>query len=345
MDIEITTVRNRIADTLLNGNDTIFYRDIEAASLPVFVKTWFHLGVETWYLPEYAHRADWTHFDYTDASVQQTQAEYDRAVKNTARFSRETCEQIIEGALRHEMAYVKQPVDAVTGILFQRSEVIEGVHVVDFLSQFQREPYYASSLQTYVSEHEDSCLDQDLLEQILVNAEQEAYESRPYETFRTAVGAVSDMLGIITNDRPDHISGDIWSSFIEYRQIHQLNPVLAETLDRLKLQPDQSLTPDELLGTESPTPDLESLASPEETDAENKVALADDIPMVYRASGEEDGDLADHDNVFDLVEDEPLEPSKGQSVVPGGDVSDDVPMEDITHIECKEIDRLEDDSK
>lgn len=345
MDIEITTARNRITDALLNGNESISYRDIEAASMPVFVKAWFHLGVETWYLPEYAHRADWTHFDYADALVQQTQAEYDRAVKGTALFSREACEEIIDGALRHEMAYVKQPVDAVIGILLQRSDAVDGVHVVDFLSQFKREDFYSASLRTYVSEHEDSHLDQDLLKQILRNAERQAYETRPYETFRAAVGAVADMLGIITdNDRADQISGDVWSSFIEFRQIHQLNPVLGETLARLNLQTEQSLTPDELLGTESPSPDMEALASPEESDAEDPVASVYDIPETYKAS-EEPVDPVEQDTASDLLQDDRLEPSQEPSGLSGGEVSDDDSVKDVTHIEPDEIESSEDDSE
>lgn len=247
MDIDTTAARKRLTDELFQGRDSMTFKEVKASSMPLFIKSWFHFAVETWFAPEYKCRASMGDFDFGGNAVREALEHSDLALKDTARFRPEVSRQIIDGALRHEVAYVEQPVEAVTGILFQTSEVIDGAYVVDFLQQFHREPYYADSIRNYVTEHEDSRLDQDLLEQFLINAERVAYETSPAPTFRIAVNAVMDMLNIIGASTSGQLSSDIWMTFIKSRHIEDLYPGIVQALDAVRQDTDRAMTVDELV--------------------------------------------------------------------------------------------------
>ena len=62
--IDVTTVSTQLSDTILNGQDAITYLDVRNSSLPDFIKTWFHMGVETWYVQEYKWRTANLHFNF-----------------------------------------------------------------------------------------------------------------------------------------------------------------------------------------------------------------------------------------------------------------------------------------
>jgi hypothetical protein len=232
MALDIASTGARLAEGLLAGRPSVPYRAIRASSLPSFVKSWFHLAVETWYAPEYTWRSTAKRFDFKDEAVQEWLSPFDAAVKDTALFPAEDCVKIIEGALRHEMAYATHPVSALSGLFFQRSDVIDGVHAVDFLTQFQRETYYTDALKTYVLEHDDARLDRELFEQFLANAEREAYEKQPSEALKTAVRAVAEILGVMGgNGHPDQIALDTWQAFLQTRHLDEAVPGLMQIVE------------------------------------------------------------------------------------------------------------------
>ena len=53
VEFDITTASNQLTDTILNGDESISYREIRISALPVLIKAWFHMGVESWYAQEY----------------------------------------------------------------------------------------------------------------------------------------------------------------------------------------------------------------------------------------------------------------------------------------------------
>ena len=266
IDFEISSVSRHLVEAIFDERESVSYREIRTASLPSFVKIWFHLGVEAWYAPEYARRETQSHFNFNDEMVQVALKPFDLSLKDTAQFSRTDCLQVITGALQHELAYLRYPVDAVTSILFQQSEVIDGLHIVDFLSQFQREPYYTESIRGYVSHHEDTRLDQDLLEQFLSNAEREAYATRPLETLQTAVTSVTEMLGLVNgNGDPDQVSIDVWASFFQERQLYDILPQLSTIIDANRSQQREALSIEDLCASFTEEPVVERPVESEET--------------------------------------------------------------------------------
>ena len=328
MDIDTTAASKRLTDELFQGRDSMTFKEVKTSSMPIFIKSWFHFAVETWFAPEYKCRAAMGDFDFGGSAVRDSLEQSDRALKDTARFRPEVSRQIIDGALRHEVAYVEQPVEAVTGILFQTSEVIDGAYVVDFLQQFRREPYYADSIRTYVTEHEDSRLDQDLLEQFLINAERVAYETAPAQTFQIAVNAVTDMLNIIGASTSGQLSSDIWTTFIRSRQIENLYPGIAQALDALGQNIDRAMTADEL---------VRSLDHSIESDAAANVSQTQRTPDSFEAV--DHADLASESENLVIAEPTPDLPKGSDNftdsapppIVPFEDDSpDDINADDVT---------------
>ena len=66
VEFDITTASNQLTDSILNGDESISYREIRVSALPVFIKAWFHMGVESWYAQEYKWRNETPHFNFKD---------------------------------------------------------------------------------------------------------------------------------------------------------------------------------------------------------------------------------------------------------------------------------------
>ena len=229
--IDVTTVSTQLSDTILNGQDAITYLDVRNSSLPDFIKTWFHMGVETWYVQEYKWRTANLHFNFKDKNVAPFMEQFDRAVKDTACFARKECLKVIEGAIQHESDYFHHPIRALAALLFRNSEVVDGIHLVDFLTQFQREQYYAEAVKMYVLDHEDTRLDQELFEQFLSNAERDSFRDQPAQSTKQAVAAVGEILSLAEpNGSPQNISLNIIEDFVSIRGLDQLFPRLNDII-------------------------------------------------------------------------------------------------------------------
>lgn len=243
VEFDITTASNQLTDTILNGDESISYREIRVSALPVFIKAWFHMGVESWYAQEYKWRNETPHFNFKDKKVLPSLEQYDNSVKDTAVFVRDDCLKIIEGALHHEWDYFHHPIHALTALLFRHSEVVDGIHLVDFLTQFQREPYYTEAVKTYVLDHEDTRLDQELFEQFLTNVERDCFHDQPLEAMKLAVMAVDEMLELIDqNGSPQHISLDTWEAFVKARGLDQSLPRLNDMIASMKAEQASHMT-------------------------------------------------------------------------------------------------------
>lgn len=243
VEFDITTASNQLTDTILNGDESISYREIRVSALPVFIKAWFHMGVESWYAQEYKWRNETPHFNFKDKKVLPSLEQYDDSVKDTAVFVRDDCLKIIEGALHHEWDYFHHPIHALTALLFRHSEVVDGIHLVDFLTQFQREPYYTEAVKTYVLDHEDTRLDQELFEQFLTNVERDSFHDQPLEAMKLAVMAVDEMLELIDqNGSPQHISLDTWEAFVKARGLDQSLPRLNDMIASMKAEQASHMT-------------------------------------------------------------------------------------------------------
>ena len=243
VEFDITTASNQLTDTILNGDESISYREIRVSALPVFIKAWFHMGVESWYAQEYKWRNETPHFNFKDKKVLPSLEQYDNSVKDTAVFVRDDCLKIIEGALHHEWDYFHHPIHALTALLFRHSEVVDGIHLVDFLTQFQREPYYTEAVKTYVLDHEDTRLDQELFEQFLTNVERDCFHDQPLEAMKLAVMAVDEMLELIDqNGSPQHISLDTWEAFVKARGLDQSLPRLNDMIASMKAEQPSHMT-------------------------------------------------------------------------------------------------------
>lgn len=222
MEMEPSTAIMRLVDTVLDGKESARLREIRGSHAPWFVKTWFQLGVESWYAPEYARRLAQPRFDFQDSDVQTLAHQFDHAVKDTARFTRPDCEKIIEGAIRHEISYLRQPIPALSALLFRQSGVVDSRHVADLLTRFQRESYYVDALTAHSAAQSDTRLDQDLLEQLLANVEHEAYQQHSMETLAAAMAAVSEILCLIGGTmETDQVSLEVWASFFETRHLQE----------------------------------------------------------------------------------------------------------------------------
>ena len=225
MMIDIASTSGTLVSMVLNGRPTITYRQIRDSDFPTFIKAWFHLGVETWYAPEYQWRNTSIRFNYKDETVQRLLPDLDAAVKDSAVFSTEDCQRIVEGALAHEVAYLNHPIRALCGLLFQRSEVVDGIHVVNFLSHFNRESFYRDAAKRYVVEHDDTRLDIELLEQFLALSEADVYQSQPIEALKDSARAVSELLRLMDqNGHADIISVESWQTFAQARGLQEKVP-------------------------------------------------------------------------------------------------------------------------
>jgi hypothetical protein len=201
------------------------------------------MGVESWYAQEYKWRNETPHFNFKDKKVLPSLEQYDDSVKDTAVFVRDDCLKIIEGALHHEWDYFHHPIHALTALLFRHSEVVDGIHLVDFLTQFQREPYYTEAVKTYVLDHEDTRLDQELFEQFLTNVERDSFHDQPLEAMKLSVMAVDEMLELIDqNGSPQHISLDTWEAFVEARGLDQSLPRLNDMIASMKAEQASHMT-------------------------------------------------------------------------------------------------------
>ena len=223
--IDIASTSETLVENLLNGRRTITYRQLRESDCPTFVKAWFHLGVETWYAPEYQWRNASGRFNYKDEAVQRLLPDLDAAVKDSAVFSTPDCHRIVEGALNHEVAYLNHPVRALSDLFFQHSEVVDGIHVVSFLSHFNRESFYTDAAKRYVVEHDDTRLDIDLFQQFLELAEASFYQSQHTEALKDSARTVSELLGLIDRNGNDGaISAESWQFFARIRGLQEKMP-------------------------------------------------------------------------------------------------------------------------
>ena len=225
MMIDIASTGDTLVRTMLNGRHSVTYRQIRESDFPNFIKAWFHLGVETWYAPEYQWRNASSRFNYKDETVQRLLPDLDAAVKDSAVFSTDDCRRIVEGALTHEVDYFNHPIRALTDLLFQHSEVVDGIHVVNFLSHFNREPFYTNAAKRYVVEHDDTRLDIELLEQFLALSEADVYQSNQIEALKDSARAVSELLGLMDkNGNAGTISVGSWQIFAQARDLQEKLP-------------------------------------------------------------------------------------------------------------------------
>ena len=301
VEFDITTASNQLTDTILNGDESISYREIRVSALPVFIKAWFHMGVESWYAQEYKWRNETPHFNFKDKKVLPSLEQYDNSVKDTAVFVRDDCLKIIEGALRHEWDYFHHPIHALTALLFRHSEVVDGIHLVDFLTQFQREPYYTEAVTTYVLNHEDTRLDQELFEQFLTNVERHSFHDQPLEAMKLAVKAVDEMLELIDqNGSPQHISLDTWEAFVTARGLAQSLPRLNDMIASMKAEQASHMT-------------IERFMAALDTD-ETIQGVDDEVPLELTQE-----DQVDEDLTTDLP-DETIQ--QGHVLIPTNDAAD-----------------------
>ncbi len=189
-------------------------------NIPESVKHFFDQEVELWLREEAEKFSSNERFDYDLPEVQQLIDKIFDILKQTAKFSLNKFNQLLERAIKLEANYLIRPHQTLTQFLFKDSYLITTMDVYDMLKYFDKFQYYKDALTDYFNLKYMREISQNQFEELITKIDEQVYSRDP---INTTLQTVKTIINFLNEGRSssDSLPVDVLIQAFEDRNLHQ----------------------------------------------------------------------------------------------------------------------------
>ena len=176
------------------GMDRIALTYLLTRDIPNSVKHFFDQEVELWLREESKKFTSSERFDYDLPEVQVLLDKIFDILKQTASFSLNQFNRLLERAIKLEANYLIRPHQTLTQFLFKDSPIIRTMDVYDMLKYFDKFEYYKDALTDYFNLKYLQEISEPQFRELIEGIDRQVYSNRPVETVLQTVKTIVNFL-------------------------------------------------------------------------------------------------------------------------------------------------------
>jgi hypothetical protein len=286
--------------------------------LPKSTKHFFDQEVELWIREEEEKFTSNDRFDYDMPQVRMLIDQLFDQLKQNASFHISKFNQLLERAVKLEMAYLIEPHRTLSQFIFKDSARVSTMEIYDTLKYFSHYEYYKTAISDYFNSKYLREISQDQFEDLIDKIDQQAFEKDRLETTLQTLKTITDFLSEIQEEKVSKLTIDILHSSLKDRNLNDylenVEQLKAKTdLDELSFEEVETLLADGVIpGIETDTAEreaaetvpIESLQNIEESQPDISV---DTIEVKETEIYEEPDEEPEEEFEDDELEDEQVE--------------------------------------
>lgn len=281
LDKTIENINQKIRKEIIQpGMETIPLNYIITRNIPESIKHFFNQEVEIWLRDEAEKFSSSDKFDYDAPEIQMLVDKIFDKLKQTATFSMNKFNLLLERAVKLEANYLLRPHQTLTQFLFRDNITITTIEVYNTLKYFEKFTYYKDAFTEYFNKKYLREISQSQFEELINGVDEQVFSKNPIEMTLQVTKAIVNFLNEGQDINIDKIPLDIvaaaftdrkldnFSSLIEKEQsagtteitISELEQMLrnGKTLKELKAEPVEKATKiEEIADIEEEKPELE----------------------------------------------------------------------------------------
>jgi hypothetical protein len=277
----IESIKQKIRKEIIQpGMDNIPLNYILTRKIPESIKHFFNQEVETWIRDEAEKFSSSDKFDYDNPEIQVLVDKIFDNLKQTATFSVNKFNLLLERAVKLEASYLIRPHQTLTQFLFKDNSTITTIEVYDMLKYFEKFTYYKDAFTEYFNKKYMRVISQNQFEELINGVDEQVFSKNPVEMTLQVTKAILDFLNEGQTDRADKISLELVSTAYGDRKLNDYTTLIekerkggtqeisiaeleqmlraGKTLDELKAAPAEKVEPvPEIADIEEEKPELE----------------------------------------------------------------------------------------
>ena len=281
LDKTIENINQKIRKEIIQpGMDNIALNYILTRNIPESIKHFFNQEVEIWLRDEADKFSSSDKFDYDAPEIQMLVDKIFDKLKQTATFSMNQFNLLLERAVKLEANYLLRPHQTLTQFLFRDNTTITTIEVYNTLKYFEKYTYYKDAFTEYFNKKYLREISQSQFEELINGVDEQVFSKNPVEMTLQVTKSIINFLNEGQDINVDKIPLDIisaaftdrkldnFSSLIEKEQkagtveitISELEQMLrnGKTLKELKAAPVSETTKiEEIADIEKEKPELE----------------------------------------------------------------------------------------
>lgn len=261
LDQIIENIKQKIRKEIIQpGMDAIPLNYILTRNIPDSIKHFFDQEVEIW-LREEAQKFSSDKFDYDNPEIQMQVDQILDTLKQTATFSMNKFNLLLERAVKLEANYLIRPHQTLSQFLFKDSNVIKTIEVYDMLKYFEKFTYYKDAFTEYFNKKFLREIGQSQFEELINGVDQQIFSKNPLEMTLQVTKTIINFLNEGRDGGHDKIPLDIiatayadrnldnYAALIEKEQYSGTTEVSISELEQM-LRSDKTLKELEVTPTE-----------------------------------------------------------------------------------------------
>lgn len=192
-------IRKTRKEVIQKGMQDIPLTYIFTRNIPHSVKHFFDQEVEIWIREESDKFSSSERFNYEMPEVQMLIDKIFDTLKQTATFSPNQFNRLLERAIKLQANYLIRPQQTLTQFLFKDSSLVTTIEVYDMLKYFDKFQYYKDALTDYFNLKYMREISQNQFQELITAIDQQVYGRTPVET---ALQTIKTILNFINEGRP-----------------------------------------------------------------------------------------------------------------------------------------------
>lgn len=226
LDQIIENIKQKIRKEIIHsGMDTIPLNYILTRKIPDSIKHFFNQEVEIW-LREEAQKFSSDKFDYDNPEIQVLVDKILDILKQTATFSGNKFNLLLERAVKLEANYLIRPHQTLSQFLFKDSNVIKTIEVYDMLKYFEKFTYYKEAFTEYFNKKFLREVSQSQFEELINGVDEQVFSKNPLEMTLQVTKAIIGFLNEGRDSGHDKISLDIIATAFADRHLEEYSRLI-----------------------------------------------------------------------------------------------------------------------
>jgi len=179
----IENIQRNIRDEILQpGMNNVSLNYLLTRNLPEFIKHFFNQEVELWLREESEKFSSNERFDYDSPEIQMLVDNIIDTLKNTASFTLNQFNRLLERAVKLEASYLIRPHQTLTQFLFKDNYVITTIEIHDMLKYFEKYNYYKDAFTEYFNLKYMREISQTQFEELIDGIDRQVFSKQPIDT-------------------------------------------------------------------------------------------------------------------------------------------------------------------
>ena len=229
LDQTIENIEQKIRKEIIQpGMDTIPLNYILTRNIPEAIKHFFDQEVEIWLRDEAEKFSSSDKFDYDTPEIQMLVDKIFDNLKQTATFSINKFNLLLERAVKLEAHYLLRPHQTLTQFLFRNSLSITTIEVYNTLKYFEKFTYYKDAFTEYFNKEYLREISQSQFEELINGVDEQVFSKNPIDMTLQVTKTIVNFLNEGRDSDSDKISLDIISTAFTDRNLNEYDSLVSK---------------------------------------------------------------------------------------------------------------------